>query len=258
MTIELHLTEDFRRRLGGRDSFDEMIAIDGEVYRSVESRRTLRFERGGKSYFIKTHRGVGWKEIFKNLLTFRLPVLGARNEWCAIRRVEALGLKAPTIAAYGVRGSNPASRESFLVTEDVGDAISLEDHCRAWRNAPPEFGHKQALICEVAKISKTLHEGGVNHRDYYLCHFLLPHSGSDTRLALIDLHRAQIRPATPRRWLVKDIGGLYYSAMDIGLTRRDLFRFMTIYRGRPLRQLLAEESRLWRDVERRALKLYKE
>ena len=40
------------------------------------------------------------------------------------------------------------------------------------------------------------------------------------RLYLIDLHRMQLRRKTPSRWIVKDIAGLYYSSMDIGLTKR--------------------------------------
>ncbi|HEY9396457.1 MAG TPA: lipopolysaccharide core heptose(I) kinase RfaP [Burkholderiales bacterium] len=255
---DFFITPELRDALGGHVAFDTLLNMPGQVFRQVERRRTVRFEAGGKGYFVKAHYGVGWPEIFKNLFTLRLPVLGATNEWLAIRRVEALGLRAPIIAAYGVRGSNPAARESFLVTEDVGSAISLEDDCRGWRSAPPGFVQKQSLIREVALISKALHEGGVNHRDYYLCHFLRPLSGVDTSLVVIDLHRAQIRRMTPRRWIVKDIGGLYFSAMDIGLTRRDLFRFMKIYRGRPLRELLDQEDTLWCDVKRRALRLYQQ
>ncbi|MST95429.1 MAG: hypothetical protein EXS33_09230 [Pedosphaera sp.] len=40
-------------------------------------------------------------------------------------------------------------------------------------------------------------------------------------LFVIDLHRAQLRDRVPARWLVKDLGGLLFSALDCGLTRRD-------------------------------------
>jgi heptose I phosphotransferase len=56
---------------------------------------------------------------------------------------------------------------------------------------------------------------------------------------------------------VKDIGGLYFSAMDIGLTRRDIFRFMRIYAGKSLRQTLQEDKRFWNDVQCRAKNMYK-
>ena len=82
-----------------------------------------------------------------------------------------------------------------------------------------------------------MHANGINHRDFYICHFLLDvsadvyrQSPQALRLSLIDLHRVQLRKRTPSRWVVKDIGGLYFSSMRIGLTRRDLYRFMKVYR----------------------------
>ena len=81
-----------------------------------------------------------------------------------------------------------------------------------------------------------MHSSGINHRDYYICHFLLDVSAdvqsvppSSIRLSLIDLHRVQLRRRTPARWIVKDIGGLYFSSMRIGLTWHDIYRFMSEY-----------------------------
>ena len=234
--------------------FDALYAVEGEMYRQAPGRRTLRFSRGEKSYFIKIHSGVGWREILKNLLTLKLPVLGAANEFNAIRYLDRLGLKAPRMAAYATRGLNPATIKSFIVTDDIGDSTSLEDFCRDWSKHPPTSVSKWSLIKEVAAIARKMHEGGLNHRDFYLCHFLRSHA--DDHLYLIDLHRAQLRKRTPRRWLVKDIGGLYYSAMDIGLTRRDLFRFVRVYSEKPLRRALLEDADFWLDVRDRALTLY--
>jgi hypothetical protein len=106
-----------------------------------------------------------------------------------------------------------------------------------------------------------MHQNGVNHRDFYICHFLLqqPWDGTEENLHLyvIDLHRVQCRNKTPRRWVVKDIGSLHFSAMELGLTRRDLLRFMREYRQRPLRQILSAEDGFWREVQQRADALYR-
>lgn len=244
--------------LGRPVSFDQWLNWRGQSFRDVAGRRTLRFEAGGKGYFIKIHTGVGWKEIFKNLLSGRLPVLGANNERRAIERLEQLGVDTMKTAGFGCRGWNPAARQSFLITDELADTLSLEDLCRDWPSRPPQVKFKRALVRRVAEIAKALHEHGVNHRDFYICHFLWHrHSDPDQPLlSVIDLHRAQLRRRTPRRWLVKDLGALYFSAMDIGLTRRDVLRFLRVYRGRPLREVLREEAGFWRDVERRAGKLY--
>ena len=109
-------------------------------------------------------------------------------------------------------------------------------------------------------MTGSMHRAGVNHRDCYICHFLLhsdrPIQASDLRLSLIDLHRAQVRRFTPRRWRDKDLAALYFSALDIGLTRRDKLRFLRSYFQCPLRQALHEEASLLAWLERKAAKLY--
>jgi heptose I phosphotransferase len=251
---ELSLRADFQQLWQGQDAFDAAFALEGEIFRALEQRQTLAFNVGGRRFFIKRHRGVTWKEIFKNLLQLRLPVVGASNEFHAIKKLQELGIRAPAIAAYGRRGLLPANIESFLVTEDVGPHQSLEDHCRHWRTQTPPLAHKRALILQIADISKTMHEAGVCHRDFYICHLLL--TDVNQPLTVIDLHRALVKTNLAERWIVKDIAGLYFSAMDTGLTRRDLFRFMKRYRGCGLRETLQKDKQFWLAVEKRALRLY--
>jgi hypothetical protein len=115
----------------------------------------------------------------------------------------------------------------------------------------------------VAKIASTLHRSGINHRDFYICHFLLDTSigiekinDSNIKLSLIDLHRAQIRRLTPKRWIIKDLSGLYFSSKDVGLTQRDLFRFMKAYKAQTLRDTLESEKLFWQKVRERGEQLY--
>ncbi len=162
--------------------------------------------------------------------------------------------------AYGERGGNPAAQHSFIVTEELAPTTDLEQLSLHWREQPPEPALKWALIREVARMTGAMHRAGVNHRDCYICHFLLhtdrPVSADDLRLSLIDLHRAQVRAATPRRWRDKDLAALYFSALDIGLTRRDKLRFLRDYFRRPLRQLLRDEAALLAWLQGKADKLY--
>ncbi len=257
-TDELHLEEPFRTLWAGKDAFAEARALRGTVLRELEGRRTLRFELAGRGYYAKLHRGVGWREIVKNLLVARLPALGAEQEWRAIRRLAQLGVPTMSAVAYGRRGTNPARIESFIITEELAPTISLEDFCRDWPAQPPTPALKRALITRVAGMAATMHRGGVNHRDCYLCHFLLhlPVDAAAPRLSLIDLHRAQLRAgAAPRRWRNKDLAALHFSSLEIGLTARDRLRFLRAYFGRPLRRILAEEAALFARLEREGRRL---
>ncbi len=258
--MRLILAEPFKTLWAGKDPFVEVECLQGQVYRELEGRRTLRTEVAGRGYFVKIHRGIGWGEIVKNLLTAKLPVLGAGQEWAAIQRLTEAGVPTMTAVAYGERGANPAAQHSFIVTEELAPTTDLEQLTLDWARQPPQPCLKRALIAEVARMTGTMHRAGVNHRDCYICHFLLhtdkPVTADDFRLSLIDLHRAQVRAATPTRWRDKDLAALYFSVLDIGLTHRDRLRFLRAYFQRPLRDILRDEARLLAWLERKAGKLY--
>lgn len=260
----IYIREDLRPLFSSEHQIADFLKIDGEVFKEFPARRTLKFQRNGRDFFIKSHWGLGWKEIIRRLLSLRVPVVSARTEWCAILALEAIGLSTMTIAAYGEEGTNPATRKSFIVTEALSDTRSLEKWAPNFmqaKNTVEKVRLKRALIKEVARISRHLHTNGINHRDFYLCHFLLDISGrtllpDSIVLYLIDLHRVQLRKRVPQRWVVKDIAGLFFSSMDLGLTARDMFRFMTTYSGKPLRVTLQSDRRFWTKVYYRALHLY--
>jgi heptose I phosphotransferase len=258
--MTLSLRDDFARAWQGRDPFAEVEALQGKIYRNVKGRRTLQFEFEGRAYFAKIHHGIGWSEIIKNLLTLRLPILGAENEWQAIARLTQLGVATMTAVAYGSRGWNPARRVSFIVTEALQHTISLEDYCARWVQQRPPLARKRRLLDALASISRTLHHHGICHRDYYLCHFLLHdeaafEAGALPRLSLIDLHRALIDEHLPRRWVIKDVAGLYFSALHVGLNRHDFLRFVKCYSGKSLREALSEDAVFWNAVQKKAQQL---
>ncbi len=237
--------------------FDRLAGMEGETYRLVKSRRTFRFEHGGSAYFAKVHFGVGWGEIFKNLVSLRLPILGAGDELRAIRRLESLGVPTMEAVAFVQLGANPAARRSAIVTRELEDTISLEDLFLQHDVTPLQ---RRRLVEAVASMTCRMHGGGLNHRDLYICHFHLHRDSLDERrphLSVIDLHRAQIRGRTPRRWLVKDVAGLFFSTFDAGLSERDYLRFVRRYSGKPLGRALIEDAGFWRDVARRACRLYR-
>lgn len=243
------------------DLFDWVFGLEGEVFRDIKGRTTLRFQHNGRSYFLKRHSGQPFSEWLKPWLRGQRPEPGARPEWEAIAHLKSHGVETMTAVAWGERGRWPWQHESFLITEDLADTISLEDYCQRWASQPPSFREKRNVLRAVAKTARLMHQSGMNHRDFYLCHFLMPRTEDpahrEPRLHLIDLHRAQLRGNVPWRWRMKDLSGLYYSALewDIGLTQRDCFRFMCDYSGKTLRRLM-RRPRIWRSAEAKAARLY--
>lgn len=246
----LAVPDVIQQSLGSDDAFNALMQLQGKAFRDVKGRKTIQVQLAGKSYFLKQHFGVGWREIVKNLLSFKKPILGAMTEVRAIEKLDELGIATTPLVAYGQHGSNPANLQSFVLTQDLGDITSLEDLCANWKNSPPDAKFKRRLIMQVAAIAKKLHENGVNHRDFYICHFCLDNTALPAiKLYLIDLHRVLIHASPSFSANVKDIAALYFSSMDIGLTPRDYLRFKRYYQQQ-------QDANFWQQVEARAQKLY--
>ena len=253
-----------QEKFSGENAFDQVFATEGKIYRNFKGRKTLRFEHDGKAYFLKIHPGVGWGEIVKSLLSLKAPVLGARDEHDAILALERIGVQTMTIAGYGSRGSSPATMKSFIITEEIADSISLEELVLEGKYQALSALMRRSLIKKVAGIARAMHQNGVNHRDFYICHFLLPKSWLvenrnevEPPLYVIDLHRTQVRGKVPLRWLEKDMAGLHFSSIDAGLTMRDRLRFMSFYENRPLRNVVRNPDGFWVKIDRKAIKLYR-
>lgn len=253
------LDSPFAQAWKNKDPFEEVEKISGNILRSVKTRRTLRFDFEGKSFYLKLHHGTSYSEVFKNLLSGKLPVLGADREWRAIHDLQKVGVDTMHGVAFGQKGLNPVKRTSFIITEDIAPAISLEDYCRDWIKVPPPVTVKRMLIERVAEMVQKMHAIGINHRDCYICHFLLhlPFDGKkeNLKLSIIDLHRAQFRKRVPSRWRNKDLIGLYYSCQMIGLSTTDYYRFLKVYFRLPLKEILIREKSLISQAEEKAKKI---
>ena len=235
--------------------FEEAFKLDGENYRLVKSRKTLRFEFAGRPYFVKLHRGVGWREIFKDLFQGKIPVLGAANEFNALNLLQKHGLPTMTPAGFGERNFNPARRESFLITEELTGMVSLEDFVLT-----PRFAKLRSnLLVKLASHAGKMHHLGINHRDCYICHYLLlPEAPPEaTELFVIDLHRAQLRKQIPKRFQIKDLSGLLFSAMDLGLSKAELLKFTAVYCRKLEDTRLLHDRKFWATVQNKARKLYR-
>lgn len=254
------LREDLIPLIDNRDPFEVAANLEGQIFRNVANRKTVRFTYQKKNYFIKLHFATGWKEIIKNLVELRLPVVSALSEYSAIRHCERHGINTMAVAGVYKQGISPASCRSFLITDELNGMVDLEMLAAKWEKFIDSFKTKRRLIKAVAKLTSAMFNSGMNHRDYYICHLMLK---TDTlhdnmpKLYLIDLHRAQIRKKVPRRWLIKDLAGLYFSTMDLPLTRQDYFYFLREFTDMPPKNALRNQTLLWKKVQKKAKALYR-
>lgn len=241
-----------------KSCIDYVFQLEGKVYRHIKNRKTILSSIMGEDYFIKIHKGVGWYEIIKNLMAFKWIALGAKQEYKAICEMSRIGILTPKIYAYATDGINPAKINSFIITKSIEHQYILKKLCETWSNCPPSFLFKRRLIHRIAEITRKMHSAGINHRDYYLSHFLLnKRTEQDFDLYLIDLHRAQIRKKVPFRWLSKDLSALYAACKEITcLSNSDIYYFLKEYYQRPIRNIFKEKRLLFWWIKVRAALFY--
>lgn len=241
-----------------KDLFHYFMFIRGKVFRNVKNRKTVRFEINKNAYFIKKHFQSSIAEILKNLLTFKKPIISIQNEYKAINLLEKINVPTMKIAGYGLKGIPPLWLKSFIITKELKNIIELRDIAIECEKERPNFYFKKNLIEIIAGIARKMHLANMAHRDFYLAHFQLDKTFNpkNPKLYLIDLHRAIIKKSLARRWKIKDISSLYFSAMKAGLTRTDICRFLKLYFNQPLRDIFHQKTNFLHKVEKRARKLY--
>jgi len=239
--------------------FNTIMALEGEKYRDFKDRSTIRFVKKNNAYFIKKHFGVSFFEIVKNLFFLRLPITNAKPEWRAIKKLRDLNIPTMEPVGFGLKGISPLTQKSFIITKELTNTVGLKDICDGWAKQSPAFALKRDITITLAGIIRKMHINGINHRDLYICHFLVDTNflrENKIKLYVIDLHRAQIRRQVPERWLIKDLAGIYFSSLTYNANKTDVFRFLRIYFDDNIKNIFAKHKNLLNKIARRARRMY--
>lgn len=250
----------FLQEHGFRTFADFMDYDGGELVTRKRGRTVVRLQVAERIFYLKRNR-FHPREFWKTLSRFRLPPRSALQEWESILAVRDAGIPTVPPVAMGEELVCGVEKASFTMTEALYDTEPLEDVFRrefAGELSTSLLKKKRDLIERVADIARKLHRSGMYHQDLYLGHFLL---GADNNLYLIDLQRVVRCRKVPRRYLVKDLGQLAYSAeVTGGFSRSDQMRFFLSYLelshlGRAEKALLRRVLAKCRRIARHTVKL---
>lgn len=246
-------------RSEGLDSIDAVFAFEGgeDLGKTnlAKHRRRIRFvlESTGKRYYLKRYEGTPLGLQVRNWVDhWRRASMSAFDMGPGEELAEA-GISTPKVVAYGDEWSGVFEGRSFLITEEISDAKSLEAELPAYfyDSSPVEnVAKKRAFIDKLADFAKRFHGTGYRHRDFYLCHIFMT---ADEDFYLIDLHRTFKPVLFDGRFRVKDIGQLYYSAPGDVVSRADRLRFYRRYAGRD--RLTVGDKRFIRQLKSRAWRM---
>lgn len=167
----------------------------------------------------------------------------------AAARLAEVGVNTPRTVACGQQWGLFFERRSFFATEEVPDSDSLERRLPDCFDAPTTTAtlrERRDFIAKLAAFVRRFHHTGYRHRDLYFSHIFCSRPGE---LCLIDLARAS-KPFRQRRYQIKDIAQLHYSAPAARFSQTDRLRFLLSYLDR---QKLRPGDRLFiREVMRKA------
>ena len=246
----------------GLDEFASVMETSqGHCMRALADRENWRLrldEAHGRSQnvYLKKHHVRTLGSRIRARLGTDAGETAARTEARNVGRLARDGIDTMRLVAYGERLHKDGLLESFLLTEELVGYEQL-DHFLARRFAQRELYETRRrgeldrelreLIRRVAEVAQKFHAAGYNHRDLYCCHFFIrePEPGRfDVRL--IDLQRVQHRRRFRRRWIVKDLAQLTYSAPRDRIKCTHKMAFARWYFG--VQKLGPREKRLIRAV----------
>jgi len=232
----------------GLNSFDAVMACkDGEMMRSVPGRSTVKIalrrpDGGGQIVFLKRYKPEYlsfWNRMLR-LLHWPGADDEALHEWNAISQLRASGFNTATPVAVGQERHAGIVTRSFLLTAEIVGGIAAHDYTRKL-----DAKSRGKLSAQIADLTRRFHAAGFVHQDHYLSHiFIVPakKDGVEPQFFYIDLQRL-IRPRLLRkRWVVKDLGMLAYSAQLSKASRSDMMRFCQVYFQR--NRLAASDKRI--------------
>jgi len=233
-------------------SFEAATNLDKENLARFRSRVQFQIDApqssGATTVFLKRYDRPPVSVQLKNWLSAR----GKRS--CALLEfVAAFGINTPKTICYGEQWGSFFEKRSFIITQEIPDATSLEKElpdCFTGRPARRNLKPRRDFIARLADFIKEFHETNYRHRDLYFAHIFY---NDDGRFYLIDLARAFEPIILSRRFQVKDIAQIHYSAPGRDFSKTDRLRFYLRYVGRG--KLTSEDKMFIRKVLSKARRM---
>jgi heptosyltransferase-2 len=252
--VDQSCEQDFRN--SGLTSIDSIFSFDkGQnlTKKNLAGYRTrVQFQIGTppKNIFLKRYEHPPLFVQLDKWLCNHGPITCGMFEVKAAKILNAAGVSTAKIIAYGRQTDLIFENRSFVITEQVADAKSLEQKLPDYFDTPASgknLDTRRQFIKKLARFIKNFHGTGFRHRDLYLCHIFCDKKG---RFTLIDLARAFQPWLLGQKFLIKDIAQLHYSAPAKTFSRTDRLRFYRSYSGR--KKLTVTDKNFIRQVVRKA------
>ncbi len=244
--------------VSGLNAFQSVMATgQGRCLRALADRENWRLElhhphHPPRGVYLKRHHVRTWRSWLRASIGADPGNTAGRVEARNIRQLTAEGIAVMDLIAYGEHLHPDGRLESFVLTRELAGYTPMDHFLpKRFRTISERAGTRSrdlhAVIRRIAEIARRFHQAGYNHRDFYCGHFFIKEDAPAVfDVKLIDLQRVQSRRWFRRRWIVKDLAQLAWSASRHHIGCTDRMAFMRHYLG--VRKLQAGHKRLIRAV----------
>ena len=205
--------------------------LDGAFPSEIVKESSIRAVRrvvppGGPALYLKLFRERGVGAAMRRLVADR-----AAREYAVLDHLRRAGVTAAEPVACGTHDG-----ASFLITREIPAAEVLRD-----------LLPNRELMAALGKFVRAVHDAGVRHDDLHLGNVLV----SGSKLHLVDVHRAAIRPKLTKAERTEGLAFLILSLHTL-VSAADQRRFLNAYWGdRPSKSQLVDLRRAFRKARER-------
>ena len=193
----------------GLREVQDFLQVQGEALSKpgLVRRYRARLNVGGDCVYLKRFEGDRLSDRLRRWWEDRRWHSPASREVAAADALRRARIPANRALAWG-RSVSRGIETTFVVLSPAPGVPSDQ-----YLQRSPGDAKLRTLAQRMAALVRAFHAGGWCHRDLYLCHiFVREGAGGDFELTLIDLQRVFRPPCLTRRWRVKDLAQLAYSA----------------------------------------------
>ncbi len=196
-------------------------------------RSRLQFEINSPSatLFLKRYDKPPILTQVRNWLSHRSRKSCSFLEFESANELAEAGINTLKIISYGQQWGRLFEKRSFVITEKIPNAESLERKLPDCFNGPATVENlkpRRNFITQLADFVKNFHQRNFRHRDLYFSHIFY---SDDGEFYLIDLARVFKPLFSRQRFRIKDIAQLHYSAPAKHFSNTDRLRFYFRYTG---------------------------
>ncbi|MEW6744807.1 MAG: lipopolysaccharide kinase InaA family protein [Planctomycetota bacterium] len=156
----------------------------GELVATARTRRTLRIETGGETFYLKIQYHPRWRPRYfaRHAAYYR--------EARAYERMRGLGLRVPQVVALGERRRLGFLIDALIVTRQVRDAVDLLRWSHAGFRPQPHLPPFEIVRDELERTVERIHRLGYRFGDLKWRNILAaPADSSGSHVVFLDQRR---------------------------------------------------------------------